>query len=142
MIRVLLVEDNEDDVILTSEALEAGKFLVELHVEMTGAGALDYLHRVGEHATASRPDLILLDLNLPGIDGREVLATVKADPELRSIPVVIMTTSRSPADIEAAYGLHANCYVTKPVDLDAFIDIVHKIEDFWLTVVRLPGATV
>jgi CheY-like chemotaxis protein len=138
LIRVLLVEDNDDDIVLTTEALEAGKFAVELHVETTGDGALAYLRREGEHADARRPDLIMLDLNLPGTSGVEVLAEIKSDDAVSSIPVVIMTTSRSPADIEATYKLHANCYVTKPVDVDAFISIVHQIEDFWLTVVRLP----
>ncbi|MEI8082871.1 MAG: response regulator [Actinomycetes bacterium] len=138
MIRVLLVEDNDDDIVLTTEALDAGKFRVELHVETTGDGALRYLRRAGEHTDAHRPDLIMLDLNLPGTSGVEVLTEIKSDDELGSIPVVIMTTSRSPADIEATYKLHANCYVTKPVDVDAFISIVHQIEDFWLTVVRLP----
>lgn len=141
MSQVLLVEDNDDDVVLTTEAFGAGELLVDLHVETTGAGALRYLHRTGEHAAACRPDLILLDLNLPGIDGREVLAEIKTNPKLRSIPVVIMTTSDSPADIAAAYDLHANCYVTKPVGLDALIALVRKIEEFWLTVVRLPGRT-
>lgn len=138
MINVLLVEDNEDDIVLTTEALETGKFLIDLHVERTGSGALSYLKREGVPESGHRPDLVLLDLNLPGVDGREVLVEMKADPLLRSIPVVIMTTSRSPEDIEAAYDLHANCYVTKPVDVDSFMDIVGKIEEFWLTVVRLP----
>lgn len=141
MTQVLLVEDNDDDVVLTTEAFRAGELRVDLHVETSGAGALSYLHRTGEHAAACRPDLILLDLNLPGIDGREVLAEIKGDPTLRSIPVVVMTTSHSPADIEAAYDLQANCYVTKPVGLDALIDIVRRIEEFWLTVVRLPVRT-
>ncbi|MEI6623648.1 MAG: response regulator [Actinomycetes bacterium] len=137
--RVLLVEDSDDDILLTTEALESGKLQVDLHVVKTGTDAMAYLRCEGRYADALRPELILLDLNLPGIDGREVLRRVKDDPHLHTIPVVVMTTSRAEEDVEMAYGLHANCYVTKPVGLDAFIEIVHSIEDFWLTVVRLPN---
>lgn len=139
MIQVLLVEDSDDDILLTTEALVAAKLHIDLQIVKTGMEALAYLRREGEYAGAQRPELILLDLNLPGIDGREVLRQVKGDEKLHTIPVVIMTTSSSEEDVEMAYGMHANCFVTKPVGLDAFIKIVHSIGDFWLTVVRLPG---
>jgi chemotaxis family two-component system response regulator Rcp1 len=138
-IRILLVEDNPGDVRLTKEALKEAKVRNQLSVVDDGVAAMQYLRREGEHASAERPDLVLLDLNLPKKDGREVLEEIKQDPDLRRIPVVVLTTSRAEQDILRSYDLHANCYVTKPVDLDQFINIVKSIEDFWLTIVRLPS---
>ena len=136
---ILLVEDNPADVRLTREAFLEGKILNNLIVARDGVEALDMLHRRGPHAGAVRPDLILLDLNLPRKDGREVLAEIKADPSLMRIPVVVLTTSRAEMDIVKSYNLHANCYVVKPVDLDQFINVVKSIDNFWLTAVTLPG---
>ena len=135
---VLLVEDNPGDVDLTREVLREGKLHLDLHVAMDGVEAMEFLRRRGAHAQAPRPDLILLDLNLPRKDGREVLAEIKADPELRRIPVVVLSSSDAERDIVRSYDLHANCYVTKPVDLNQFITIVKLIEEFWLTIVMLP----
>jgi len=137
-IEVLLVEDNPGDVRLTREALKEGKVHNNLSVAPDGVEALAFLRRQGRYADAPRPDLILLDLNLPKKDGREVLEEIKSDPALRSIPVVILTTSEAERDIARAYDLHANCYITKPVDLDQFITVVKSIEDFWFTIVKLP----
>lgn len=137
-IEILLVEDNAGDVRLTREALKDAKVLNTLHVARDGEEAMDYLCRKGKYADAPRPDLILLDLNLPRKDGREVLAEIKADEDLKRIPVVILTTSKSEEDVLKVYNLHANCYVTKPLDLDQFVRVVQAIEDFWFTVVRLP----
>lgn len=137
-IQVLLVEDNPGDVRLTREALREGKVRNNLSVAPDGVEALAFLRRQGKYADAPRPDVILLDLNLPKKDGREVLVEVKADPSLRNIPVVILTSSEAERDIAQAYDLHANCYITKPVDLDQFIHVVKSIEDFWFTVVKLP----
>jgi two-component system, chemotaxis family, response regulator Rcp1 len=137
-VEILLVEDNPGDVRLTREALREGKVRNNLAVASDGVEAIAYLRKQGEHAGAVRPDLILLDLNLPRRDGREVLAEIKADPVLRHIPVVVLTSSQAEEDIVRAYDLHANCYVTKPVDLDQFIRVVESIEDFWFTIVKLP----
>jgi two-component system, chemotaxis family, response regulator Rcp1 len=137
-IEILLVEDSPGDVRLTREALKDGKVRNNLHVVIDGVEALGFLRREGRFADAVRPDLILLDLNLPRKDGREVLTEIKLDPELAIIPVVVLTTSQAEQDILRAYRLHANCYVTKPVDLDQFIKVVQSIEDFWLTIVKLP----
>ena len=137
-IEILLVEDNPGDVRLTVEALKEGKVHNNLAVAKDGVEALAYLRREGSHANANRPDLILLDLNLPRKDGREVLAEIKEDPLLRRIPVVVLTTSKAEEDILRTYDLHANCHITKPVDLDQFISVVRSIDDFWLSVVRLP----
>ena len=137
-VEILLVEDNPGDVRLTREALREGKVRNNLYVAADGVEALRFLRREGEHAGAVRPDLILLDLNLPRKDGREVLEEVKADPSLRYIPVVVLTSSQAEQDIVRAYDLHANCYVSKPVDLDQFIHVVKSIEDFWFTIVKLP----
>jgi two-component system, chemotaxis family, response regulator Rcp1 len=137
-IEVLLVEDNPGDVRLTREALKEGKVRNNLHVAPDGVEALAFLRREGPHAGAPRPDLILLDLNLPRKSGREVLEEIKADASLRQIPVVILSSSEAEQDILRAYDLHANCYVTKPVDLDQFITVVKSIEDFWFTIVKLP----
>ncbi len=139
-IEILLVEDNEGDVRLTREALQEAKVRNNLAVVRDGQEALDYLRRPGpEGIRPPRPDLILLDLNLPRKDGREVLAELKRDPILRRLPVVVLTTSSSEKDILESYDLHANCYITKPVDLDQFINVVTHIEDFWLTIVKLPS---
>ena len=137
-IEILLVEDNPGDVRLTREALKEGKIRNNLHVARDGVEALAVLRREGEHADAPRPDVILLDLNLPRKSGREVLSEVKQDPALRQIPVVILTSSEAEEDILRAYDLHANCYISKPVDLDQFITVVRSIEDFWFSVVKLP----
>ena len=137
-VEILLVEDSPADVRLTIEALRDAKVRNNLHVAQDGEEALAFLRQEGTHADAVRPDLILLDLNLPKKDGREVLEEIKADPTLRRIPVVILTTSEAEQDILRSYDLHANCYITKPVDLDQFITVVRTIEDFWLTIVKLP----
>jgi CheY-like chemotaxis protein len=137
-VEVLLVEDNPGDVRLTQEALKDGRVLVNLTVAADGVEAMEVLRRSGPHAQNARPDLILLDLNLPRKNGREVLEEIKADEELKRIPVIVMTTSKAEQDIHKAYNLNANCYVTKPVDLDEFLNVVRSIEDFWLTVVTLP----
>jgi two-component system response regulator len=137
-IEVLLVEDDPGDELMTREAFETNKIGNRLHVVRDGAEALDFLHRTGAHADAVRPDLILLDLNLPKRDGREVLEHIKTDPELAAIPVVVLTTSSAEEDILRSYHLHANAYVTKPVDFDRFIAAIHKIDEFFVTVVRLP----
>lgn len=137
-VEVLLVEDNPADVRLTQEALKDGRVLVNLTVASDGVEAIDILKRAGPHTTKARPDLILLDLNLPRKNGREVLEEIKADDDLKRIPVIVMTTSKAEQDIYKAYNLNANCYVTKPVDLDEFLNVVRSIEDFWLTIVTLP----
>ena len=139
-IEILMVEDNPGDVRLTREALKGGKVLNHLHVVEDGIAALDFLYQRSPHQNAPRPDLILLDLNLPKMDGREVLARIKSDETLKLIPVVVLTTSQAEEDVLRAYRLNANCYVTKPVDLHQFNRIVQAIEEFWLTVVRLPPA--
>src|SRR5579884_2692388 len=137
-IDLLLVEDNPGDVRLTEEALKEGSVAVKLNVVRDGADAVDYLYRRGKFLDAARPDLILLDLNLPKKSGREVLSEIKADPDLRRIPVVIMTTSTADQDVARAYSLNANCYVAKPVELDEFFAAVRSIEDFWLRKAVLP----
>ena len=137
-IEVLLVEDDPGDVLMTKEAFEEHGTVNRLTVVPDGAEALAYLRREGDHADAVRPDLILLDLNLPKRDGREVLAEIKNDPELHQIPVVVLTTSQADEDILRSYKLHANAYVTKPVDYDKFIAVVRQIEQFFVDVVKLP----
>ncbi|MCM5681716.1 response regulator [Schlegelella sp. S2-27] len=137
-IEILMVEDNPGDVRLTREAFKEGKVRNELHVAEDGVAALDFLYRRAPYQQAPRPDLILLDLNLPKKDGREVLETIKSDPSLKTIPVVILTTSQAEEDVIRAYHLNANCYVTKPVDFEQFMRIVQTIEEFWLSVVTLP----
>jgi CheY-like chemotaxis protein len=137
-VEILLVEDNPGDVRLTREALREGKVHHNLHVTVDGVAALAYLHREGEHAGAARPDLILLDLNIPKKDGRQVLTEIKADPALSRIPVVVLTTSQAEEDVARTYALHANCYINKPVDFDQFMRVVKAIEDFWFSIVRLP----
>ena len=140
-LEILLVEDNPADVRLTEEAFRDGKIHNTLAVARDGVEALDFLRRRGKFADAVRPDLILLDLNLPRKDGREVLAEVKADPDLMRIPVVVLTTSRAEMDVVKTYNLHANCYVVKPVDFEQFIHVIQSIENFWLTAVTLPPTT-
>jgi chemotaxis family two-component system response regulator Rcp1 len=137
-IQVLLIEDNPGDIRLTREAFEDAKVYLELHVASDGEEAMDFLFRRGKHVESPRPDLILLDLNLPRKDGREVLAEIKSNISLKTIPVVILTTSNSEIDIESAYLLHANCYISKPVELEGFLSVVQSIDNFWLTVVKLP----
>lgn len=137
-IEILLVEDSPSDADLTEEALSDGKVLNNLHWVEDGVEALAFLRRQGKHTNAPRPDLILLDLNLPKKDGREVLAEIKADPNLKRIPAIILTTSAAERDILRTYELNANCYVTKPIDLDQFISAVKLIEQFWLALVKLP----
>jgi two-component system, chemotaxis family, response regulator Rcp1 len=137
-IEVLLVEDSPGDVRLTKEAFRDANTSIHLNVAVDGVEAMAFLKRQGVHAHAPRPDLILLDLNLPKMDGREVLAHIKADSDLQAIPTVILTTSDAESDIVKSYRLHANCYLSKPVQLDAFESLVRSINDFWLTKVRLP----
>lgn len=137
-VEFLLAEDNPGDVRLTQEALRDSKISNHLNVVPDGIEAIAFLRREGKYADAPRPDVVLLDLNLPKKDGREVLAAIKSDPELKRIPVVIITSSEAEQDILRTYELHANCYVTKPVDLDQFIKVIQSIETFWLTIVKLP----
>jgi chemotaxis family two-component system response regulator Rcp1 len=137
-IEILLVEDNPGDVRLTLEALKDGKVLNRLHVVEDGVAALDFLYRRDPYSGAPRPDLVLLDLNLPRRNGREILAQIKTDDALKTIPVVILTSSQADEDIVRAYELHANCYISKPVGFEQFTDIVRSIESFWLTIVNLP----
>lgn len=138
-VEILLVEDNPGDIRLTRETLIEGKVKNNLNVVMDGVEALAYLRREGKYSDAPIPDVILLDLNLPRKDGREVLAEIKADPLLRRIPVVVLTTSKAEEDILRTYDLYANCYVTKPLDLEQFITVVKSVESFWLTIVHLPS---
>jgi CheY-like chemotaxis protein len=138
-IDVLLVEDDDGDVLLIREAFEHNKVHNTLQHVSDGVEAIEFLRRQGAHADAPRPDLILLDLNLPRKDGREVLAEIKEDPELRSIPVVVLTTSKAEEDVLRSYHLHANAYVTKPVDFDRFIEVVRQIDEFFVSVVKLPS---
>ncbi len=137
-INILLVEDNPGDVRLTQEVLKEGRINNQLNVVMDGEEAIHYLHKTGKHTEAELPDIILLDLNLPKIDGREVLAHIKNDVNLKRIPVIVLTTSDAQTDILKMYDNHANCYITKPVDFGQFINVVKSIEDFWLTIVKLP----
>lgn len=137
-IDILLVEDNPSDMRLTQEGFKETRIANSLHFAMDGDEALDYLYRRNAHANATRPDIILLDLDLPGTDGPSVLKTIKQDEDLRSIPVIVLTTSESETDISKAYNSHANCYIAKPIDFERFRNIVKSIENFWLTVARLP----
>jgi len=138
LIRILLVEDNLGDIRLTKEAFKDAKVHIDMHVVRDGVEAMDFLHHLGPYTECPRPDLILLDLNLPRKDGREVLAEIKTDPSLKTIPVVILTTSGSDADIERSYELNANCFVSKPVELEQFLSVVRSIDDFWLCAVKFP----
>ena len=137
-IKILLVEDNPGDIRLTVEALKESKVNNQLSVVQDGEAAVSFLKREGQYADSPRPDIILLDLNLPKKNGREVLQEIKADDSLKRIPVVVLTTSGAEQDVLRSYDLHANCYVTKPVDLEKFISVVKSIEDFWFTIVKLP----
>ncbi len=139
-VEFLLAEDNPGDVRLTQEALRESKIRNNLNVVPDGMEAMEFLRRQGKYADAPAPDVVLLDLNLPKKDGREVLAEIKSDPKLKRIPVVIITSSEAEQDILRTYDLHANCYVTKPVDLDQFIKVIQSIESFWLTIVKLPSS--
>jgi CheY-like chemotaxis protein len=137
-IQILLIEDNDGDVLLTRRALKDAKVANNLDVVADGVEALEYLRRQGKYAGAPRPDLIMLDLNLPRKDGRQVLAEIKPDPALRSIPVVVLTSSSAEEDVVKSYDLHANCYLVKPVNFAGLMAVVKSIEQFWLTVVKLP----
>lgn len=137
---ILLVEDNPGDARLAAEAFKEGTVPTRLHVVPDGIEAMSFLRRQGSYESAPRPQLVLLDLNLPRKDGREVLAEMKEDPGLRRIPVIVLTTSQAESDISRVYDLHANCYIVKPVDFDRFIDVVKGIEDYWCTLVKLPSA--
>jgi CheY-like chemotaxis protein len=137
-IQILMVEDNYPDAFLTREMLKTAKVAHTINVVSDGVAAMEYLRRQGKYATARRPDLILLDLNLPRKDGRQVLAEIKADPELCRIPVVVLTCSQAEIDVATSYDNHANCYIVKPVDLDALMKVVKSIELFWVTIARLP----
>ena len=138
IIDILLVEDNSGDARLAKEALKEGKVKNQLHIVNDGMAATDFLFKRNDYKDAPRPDLIILDLNLPKKDGREVLAEIKADEDLKRIPVVILTISKAEEDILKTYNLHANCYITKPLDFDKFMEVIKSIEDFWLTIVKLP----
>ena len=138
LMRILLVEDSVPDVELTLEALSEAKVANDVAVVRDGESALGYLRREGKHADAVRPDLVILDLNLPRVSGHEVLAAIRADPDLRRIPVAVLTTSAAEADVVRTYDLGANCYLSKPVDVDQFIRVVRAVDDFWLGLVRLP----
>jgi CheY-like chemotaxis protein len=137
-IQILLVEDNPGDIRLTKEALRGARVTNELHVVGDGEEAIEFLYQRGVHAEAPRPDIVLLDLNLPRVDGNEVLSQIKADPDLANIPIIVLTSSSAKADIERAYELHANCFISKPVDFTEFIGAVRSLEGFWLKIVRLP----
>lgn len=138
-VNILLVEDNPGDVRLTKEAFKEAKVNNNLHIVSDGVEAMDFLRRNGKYIGAPRPDIILLDLNMPKKNGREVLAEIKADPDLMRIPVLVLTISQAEEDILRSYNLHANCYIQKPVDINKFIDVVKSIEGFWLTIVKLPS---
>jgi len=138
VIQVLLVEDDPGDVLMTREAFADNQVANTLHVVSDGLSALDFLHKRGEYTGAPTPDLVLLDLNLPRLDGREVLAAVKSDPVLRQIPIVVLTTSEAEQDVQHSYELYANAYVTKPVEFDRFVEVVRQIDEFFVGVVRLP----
>ncbi len=135
---ILLVEDNPGDVRLTQEALNEGRIANKLHVVNDGVEAIEFLSKTGKHRNAIIPDLILLDLNLPKMNGLEVLEKIKNDPELKLIPVIVLTTSQSDNDVHASYAMHVNCFVSKPVEYDSFMNVVKSIEDFWFTIVKLP----
>lgn len=139
LIEILLVEDNPGDIRLTQEGLKETKILNNLHIAMDGVEAMNFLRKVGKYANVPRPDLILLDLNLPKKDGREVLAEIKDDDDLKRIPVVILTVSQAEEDILKTYNRHANCYINKPVDFEQFLKVVQSIEDFWVGIVKLPN---
>jgi len=138
-VQILLVEDSADDILLTEEALRDARIANELHSVMDGDAAMDFLRGEGQHEARTRPDLVILDLNLPKKDGRQVLREIKGDEELKDIPVIVLSTSGAAEDILDAYKHHVNAYVQKPIDFDEFINTVRSLEDFWLSIVRLPG---
>lgn len=138
-LEILLVEDNEGDIRLTIEAFKEAKIRNQIKVVRDGEEALDYLRKQGKYTDAQSPDIILLDINLPKIDGKEVLSTMKSDPLLKTIPVIMLTTSSAESDVQESYENHANCYVIKPVDLNKFMDVIRSIEDYWISIVKLPG---
>ena len=138
LVEILLVEDNPGDVRLTQEAFKEGSILNNLHVVKDGVEAMSFLRQEGSYAGSVQPDIIILDLNLPRKDGRETLAEIKADPNLKRIPVIILTTSKAEEDVLNSYDLHANCYITKPINLNEFMKVIRTIEDFWFMIVRLP----
>lgn len=138
-VQILLVEDSPDDILLTEEALSDAKIANDLHAVMDGEAAMAFLRNEGEHAGAPRPDLVILDLNLPRKDGREVLKEIREDPELTSLPVIVLSTSGAPEDIAGAYARHVNAYIQKPVDFDEFLRVVRSMEEFWLSIVKLPS---
>ena len=137
-IHILLVDDNEGDILLTREALEEARIINKISIAYDGMEAVSFLRKTPPFGDADMPDLILLDINLPKMDGTEVLSIIKSDPDLKRIPVIMLTTSSSEKDILASYDNYANCYITKPVDLDRFMDVVRTIEDFWISIVKLP----
>lgn len=137
-IDILVVDDNPADIRLVQEILKKGKMLINLNAVLDGMEAMEYLRKEGKYKDASRPDLILLDLNMPIKDGREVLEEIKSDDKLKTIPVIVMTISKAEEDILRSYNLHANAYIVKPIELDQFINVIKSIEDFWLTIVKLP----
>ncbi|TDO29136.1 response regulator [Sediminibacterium goheungense] len=138
-LEILLVEDNEGDIRLTIEAFKEAKIRNQIKVVRDGEEALDYLKKQGRYTGVPSPDIILLDINLPKIDGKEVLGTMKKDPILKTIPVIMLTTSSAESDVQESYENHANCYVIKPVDLNKFMDVIRSIEDYWISIVKLPG---
>lgn len=140
-IHILLVEDNEGDILLTKDALESGKILNKLTIVKDGKTAIDYLTKKDDYINSELPDLILLDVNLPKKNGHEVLHFIKTNEDLKQIPVIMLTTSSSELDINLSYKEHANCYITKPVEVDSFLDVISKIENFWITIVKLPHNT-
>ncbi len=142
LVRILLIEDNPGDIRLTIEALKEGRIQNKLTVATDGEEALDYLYGRGIHNKRIKPDIILLDLNLPKLDGREVLKTIKSDDDLKRIPIIVLTTSKADEDIARAYDLYANAYITKPVDIEQFLKVVRAIEDFWLAIVKLPTKSI
>ena len=141
-IHILLVEDNEGDILLTREAFESGRIINRLSVVKDGKAAIDFLTRRDKYANETLPDLLLLDINLPKKNGHEVLQFIKADNNLKHIPVIMLTTSSSETDIEASYQNYANCYISKPVEVDSFLDVISKIETFWISIVTLPSKTI
>lgn len=138
-IHILLVEDNEGDILLTKEAFENAKFFIKLSVCKDGKEAVDFLTKKGKYSNAEQPDLLLLDVNLPKMNGHEVLQFIKTNEDLKQIPVIMLTTSSSEVDINLSYKQHANCYITKPVEVNNFLEVISKIEDFWVTIVKLPS---
>jgi CheY-like chemotaxis protein len=140
-VQILLVEDSPDDILLTEEALSDAKIANDLHPVMDGEAAMAFLRREGEHAGAPRPDLVILDLNLPKKDGREVLEEIRQDPALTALPVIVLSTSAAVEDVAGSYAQHVNAYIQKPVDFDEFLRVIRSMEEFWLSIVKLPSRT-